>query len=128
MFNQYPYINLNDFNLDYVLKKIRELIGDYATLAEWRVEHEAQYEELKALYDAIMAGDFPQPIKDAFTDFMRNNALNLMGDLVHMVFFGIEDGYFVAYIPDSWNEISFGTTGLDDFPVGYDFGHLTLTY
>lgn len=46
-----------------------------------------------------------------------------------MVFFNItDDGYFVAYIPESWDDITFGTTGLDVFPAGIDYGHLTLNY
>ena len=128
-FNNYPYKNIEDFNLDYILKKLRELLGDYKTLTEWRVEHEAQYEELKALYDAIMSGNFPQSIKDAFSEWMQDNALDLVGELVHMVFFELtEEGYFIAYIPESWDEITFGTSGLDTFPAGVDFGHLTLSY
>ena len=128
-FNNYPYKNIEDFNLDYILKKLRELLGDYKTLTEWRVEHEAQYEELKALYDAIMSGNFPQSIKDAFSEWMQDNALDLVGELVHMVFFELtEEGYFIAYIPESWDEITFGTSGLDTFPAGVDFGHLTHSY
>lgn len=47
-----------------------------------------------------------------------------------MVFFGLTDsGYFVAYIPDSWDNIHFGTTGLDtDAPIQPEFGHLVLIY
>ena len=47
-----------------------------------------------------------------------------------MVFFGLTDsGYFVAYIPDSWDNIHFGTTGLDiDAPIQPEFGHLVLLY
>ena len=49
--------------------------------------------------------------------------------MVKQVYFGLTDtGYFVAYIPESWNDIIFGTSGLDDFPAGVDYGHLTLTY
>lgn len=128
-FNDYPYKNIEDFNLDYLLKKLRDLLGDYKTLTEWRVEHEAQYEELKTLYDAVMSGNFPQPVKDAFTKWMQDNAIDLVGELVHMVFFGLtDDGYFVAYIPESWDEIQFSTSGLDDVIPGLDFGHLILNY
>ena len=47
-----------------------------------------------------------------------------------MVFFGLTDsGYFVAYIPDSWDDIGFETTGWDvilaEMP---EYGHLCLTY
>ena len=47
-----------------------------------------------------------------------------------MVFFGLNDeGYFVAYIPDNWGDISFGTTGLDvNVPIQPEYGHLVLIY
>lgn len=47
-----------------------------------------------------------------------------------MVFFGLTDsGYFVAYIPENWDTIHFGTTGLDiDAPTQPEYGHLVLLY
>lgn len=47
-----------------------------------------------------------------------------------MVFFGItDDGYFVAYIPESWDDITFNTTGLDiTIPIQPEYGHLVLSY
>lgn len=47
-----------------------------------------------------------------------------------MVFFGLTDsGYFVAYIPENWESINFGTTGLDvDAPIQPEYGHLVLMY
>lgn len=47
-----------------------------------------------------------------------------------MVFFGLTDsGYFVAYIPENWDSINFGTTGLDtDAPIQPEYGHLVLMY
>lgn len=129
MFNQYPYINENDLNLDYLLKHIKELMARVSGLEQWRVEHEAEYQQLKDLYDQIMSGNFPPSVVTAFNEWMQRNALDLVGELVKMVFFGITmDGYFVAYIPESWEDIIFGTTGLDDFPAGIDYGHLTLSF
>lgn len=128
-FNQYPYLNENDLNLDYLLKHIKELMMRVSVLEQWRVTHEAEYAQLKALYDQIISGNFPPSVVAAFEAWLRENALDLIGELVKMVFFGItDDGYFVAYIPESWDDIIFGTTGLDDFPSGVDFGHLTLSY
>lgn len=128
MFNQYPYINENDLNLDYILKHLKEFMARVVTLEEWRAQHEDEYEELKQLYDDIMSGNFPPSVVAAFEDWMRRNALDLVGELVKMVFFGITmDGHFVAYIPESWDDIIFGTSGLDDFPAGVDYGHLTLS-
>ena len=46
------------------------------------------------------------------------------------VYFGLtEDGYFCAYIPESWKNIQFNTTGLDiDVPLQPEYGHLVLSY
>lgn len=47
-----------------------------------------------------------------------------------MVFFGLtDDGYFVAYIPESWDSISFETTGYDtNIDLMPEYGHLVLRY
>lgn len=127
-FNQYPYINLTDLNLDYVLKHLKEFMVMVDSLEAWKAQHEKEYAELKALYDAIVSGNFPQSMINALKTWLSVNALDLIGELVKMVFFGItDDGYFVAYIPESWEDIIFGTTGLDDFPAGVEYGHLTLS-
>ena len=48
----------------------------------------------------------------------------------HGVFFGLtDDGYFVAYIPDGWDDIIFNTTEYDIFISGFsEYGHLVLSY
>lgn len=128
-FNQYPYINENDLNLDYLLNHVKDLMLRVSNLEQWRITHEAEYAELLQLYNDIISGNFPPSVVKAFEDWMKRNAIDLVGELVKMVFFGITtDGYFVAYIPESWSDIFFGTSGLDDFPAGVDFGHLTLSY
>lgn len=46
-----------------------------------------------------------------------------------MIFVEInDDGYIVYYIPDSWNEIEFNTTGLDITIPNVEYGHLVLSY
>lgn len=46
------------------------------------------------------------------------------------VYFGLNDsGYFVAYIPPTWSQIQFRTTGLDiDLELQPEYGHLVLEY
>jgi len=128
-FNKYPYTDFHELNLDWVLKTVKDLFAAVQQIDGWIDQHQAEYEELKALYDDIIAGNFPDSIKQAFADWMNANALDLVGELVKLVIFNItDDGYFVAYIPESWDDIMFGTTGLDTGIPGYDYGHLVLSY
>ena len=128
-FNKYPYTDFHELNLDWVLKTVKELFEAVQEIDGWMDQHQAEYEELKALYDQIIAGNFPDSIKQAFTNWMNANALDLVGELTKLVIFNItDDGYFVAYIPESWDDILFGTTGYDTILPGYDYGHLVLSY
>lgn len=47
-----------------------------------------------------------------------------------MIFVGISDsGYIVYYIPESWKDITFNTTGLDIIlEMQPEYGHLVLSY
>ena len=128
-FNKYPYTDFHELNLDWVLKTVKELYAAVQEIDSWMDHHQAEYEQLKALYDQIISGNFPASIKNAFATWMQQNALDLVGELTKLVIFNItDDGYFVAYIPESWNDIIFGTTGLDITLPGYDYGHLVLSY
>lgn len=127
-FHLYPYTDLSELNLDWTLKAVKSLLAAMQTCDEWMQQHEQQYQELKDLYDQIVAGNFPDNIKNAFYSWMQQNAIDLVGSLVKMVSFGLTDsGYFVAYIPESWDDIIFTTTGLDEIIAGVDYGHLVLS-
>ena len=128
-FFEFPHTRTYDSDLGWLIKSVTELLDCCDQMQTWKEEHEQQYEELKKIYDDIVSGNFPPSMIKALNKWMRDNALDIVGELVKMVFFGITmDGYFVAYIPESWNDIIFGTTGLDDFPPGIDYGHLTLSF
>ena len=62
MFNQYPYLNLNDFNLDYILKAIKEMRYEvtnfvsinaikYADPIQWNIT--SQYEKNTIVIDPV---------------------------------------------------------------------------
>lgn len=129
-FNRYPGTDLHEIDLAYILKLCETLESDNETFKAWKETHEEQYAELKQLYDDILAGNFPDNIKNAFYEWMRYNAADIVGEMIKMVFFELTDtGYFVAYIPDSWDDITFNTTGLDiTVALMPDFGHLVLSY
>ena len=84
-----------------VIDDVEELKNDLATVQNWINNFDTKYaEKIIAQYIATM------------------------------VFFGLTDsGYFVAYIPENWDTIHFGTTGLDvDAPIQPEYGHLVLLY
>lgn len=130
LFSLYPYHNFSDYNLDWCIKVVKELTPRVEQLEEWRNEHEEEYEELKQLYNDIMAGNFPQSMVDSLKKWISRNAYDIIGELVKMVFFGLTDsGYFVAYIPESWSDITFKTTEYDiNIPLFGEYGHLVLYY
>ena len=126
---EFPYTDPNLYNDDWLLNKMKELLAKLKELEDWQKDFEDAYEQLEAMIKAIEAGEFPESIQKAFEKWMQQNAIALVGALVKMVFFGItDDGYFVAYIPEYWDDIIFNTTGYDISVVGYDFGHLTLSF
>lgn len=125
----FPGTHYYDTDLREVICKVTKILKTVADLDEWKEEHEKQYEELKKFYDDLMAGNFTPEMEEALYKWTVENTAEIIGRVIKSVFFGLtNDGYFVAYIPDSWNDITFGTSGLDDFPSGVDFGHLTLSY
>lgn len=126
---EFPHTRTYDSDLGWLIKTVKKLVECCEEMTDWKMMHEKQYKELKSLYDDLMSGRFPESIKDAFNNWMRKNALDLVGELVKSVFFGLTDeGYFVAYIPESWDDIEFATSNWDKYEESVGFGHLMLEY
>ena len=129
----YPYTNVHELNLDWMIKHFHEFINEINDLEHWKSEHETQYNELLELYEEIKknwddfeSGNFPPHVYKAMEDWWVRNAINLVGSLTRFVFFGLtENGYFTAYIPENWRDIQFDTI-LD--PGSSDYGKLTIVY
>lgn len=115
--------------MDWVLKQIKinkDNIDECIALVEKWADTSEKIEEV---YQAIISGNFTPELSAALLKWVQDNAVDIIGDLVHMVFFGLTmDGYFVAYIPETWDDITFNTSGYDISIPGIDFGHLTLSY
>lgn len=125
----FPHTHFYDSDLRELLKYVKGLWDRVNKLDSWKNTHEEEYKELKKLYDDLMAGNFTPEMEEALYKWTVEHTVEIIGQAIKTVFFGItDDGYFVAYIPDSWSDITFGTSGLDTFPEGVEFGHLTLTY
>lgn len=129
VFENFPYANIHNLNLDWILEHIKEFKAVVDDMEEWKQQHQQEYEELKDLYDDIVSGNLPEAMEQALRQWVIDNSDDIITELIKMVFFGLTDtGYFIAYIPESWNDIIFNTTGYDITVAGYGYGHLTLSY
>lgn len=63
-------------------------------------------------------------------DFSADYLEKLIEDtLLKMIIVGLTtDGHIVFYIANSWNDITFNTSGYDIVIPDMDFGHLVLSY
>lgn len=128
---EFPNADFYKSDLSEILKTVKKLLQLANEHSEWIGKHEVEYLQLKDLYDALMGyKPLPESVQKVFYDWCRTNLVDLVGEVIHNVFFGLTDeGYFVAYIPESWDDIIFNTTGYDiDVELMPDYGHLVLSY
>lgn len=101
-----------------VSEKINEIVELFDPFTSEFAEYVKKVDDLEAEMEALKNGDYTEIIE------------KYIAEAIKMVFFGLTDsGYFIAYIPDSWADITFNTTEYDLFiPTFTDYGHLTLSY
>ena len=105
-----------------VVAKLNELIEKYASFDDVVAEIQSAIDELQKQIDAFDTTYIEKLIKDK---------------LANMIYVGISDaGYIIYYIPESWNDVSFNTTGLDisneelannGHVANYEYGRLVLS-
>ena len=128
-FFEFPHTRTYDTDLGWLIKDVTTADDVIKNILQWISDTQPTIDDFKAIYEALISGDLPAGVKIGIEKWLRENAAYIIKDLSTMVFFGVtNDGHFVAYIPESWDDIIFGTTGYDDFPVGIEYGHLTLSY
>lgn len=128
-FFEFPNTRTYDSDLGWLIRNMKKLIEAFDALESWKAQHEEAYEELKKCCDDLQSGILPPAVIASLKKWLEEYGIDIIGELVKMVFFGLDGyGYFVAYIPESWDDIIFGTSGLDTFPAGIDYGHLTLSF
>lgn len=103
-----------------VRDKLNEAIDGVNQLSENDAKMEAEIKELQACCEEV-----ENAIKGDLTEAL----IEVIREVIKMVFFGLTDaGYFVAYFPDGWDDITFNTTGWDYNLNDYEYGHLVLSY
>lgn len=67
---------------------------------------------------------------ETFDSFTNEQIEKIIAEYLKVaVFFELTDaGYFVANVPETWNEIDFGTSDYDVNVPNVDYGHLILSY
>lgn len=89
------------------------------------VTHE-EVEKLKRELQSLKDGGLLKYYIDQIYQWIQTHMRDLMSAAVKQVYFGLnDDGYFVAYVPDSWREITFDTGTVYGRT---DYGRLVLRF
>ena len=131
-FFEFPHTRTYDSDLGWLIKHVNSYDETIAALNAWIAENEPKMDDLYAFMEALKEGDLPEGMKQGLYQWATEHLIDLVGATISNVFFGLTDnGYFVAYIPDSWDDIEFNTSEYDiilsEHPE-YGYGHLVLSY
>lgn len=112
------------------IKKICEELHrlcEYANMlgVNINLDHEA-IAQLQADFQRFIDGQYDDYYKDVIYKWIQDHFADLISAGVRQVFFGLtDDGYFCAYVPDSWSEITFDTGAVFGRS---DYGRLILRF
>lgn len=131
-FFEFPHTRTYDSDLGWLIKHVNSYDETIAALNAWIAENEPKMDDLYAFMEALEKGNLPEGMKQGLYQWASEHLIDLVGATISNVFFGLtNDGYFVAYIPDSWDDIEFNTSEYDiilsEHPE-YGYGHLVLSY
>lgn len=118
-----------------VIKKVNDLIENVNNNSDLLAKHDAEIKELQNMVNylngelvKITNGEYMEVYIDALAKWIDRNLQQLVARIVKQVFFGLGgpgNAYFVAYIPESWNDITFDTIMTCGDP---NWGHIVLKY
>ena len=117
VFEQMPYSNFHNLNLDWVLERIQEMRIFLDTVPNRidAIDKEIDILEKKVLslekfQNDYLAGKYIGKEIEALSKWVDENLVGLVSRIVTFVFFYLnDDGYFCADIPDSWDFMRFDT-------------------
>ena len=127
---EFPHTRSYEGDLGYIIKQLEKLVNEYNSIVEDQKRIDEIVAEIQKTYEDILHGNFPEEFKEAIYNWLSENASSIVARMIRNVFFGLTDsGYFTAFIPDSWRDITFKTTGYDYItPMMPEYGHLVLQY
>ena len=109
-----------------VVDKLNEGLSSTSKLVGIVAENSENIAELQELFKKFIESGFDDYYRDQIEKWFNDNAFNIYKLIAKQVFFALtEDGYFCAYVPDSWKEITFDTGA--NYGT-YTYGRLILRY
>lgn len=123
LFNNFPYTNFHEMNLDWIVKQVDDLVEKYPSMisdiSQLANELSKRVATLEKDYDYLSTGGLEKNLRQVLSAFMPA-----------MIYPEISDaGYIIYNIPGKWDAITFNTTGLDtDVELQPQYGHLVLSY
>ena len=97
-----------------IVKYINDIIGNEKELSDEFIELKKEVEKVQEMLDNFDTVVIERIVREY---------------LATMIFVEISDaGYFIYYIPDSWENIKFETSGLDVELPDVEYGRLILSY
>lgn len=129
-FFDFPHTRTYDSDLGWLIKRVSGYDETIAALDAWIAENTPRIEDLEAFKAALESGILPAGVQRGIETWLLANGETIIKTIIKNVWFGLtEAGYFVAYVPESWADIIFKTTGLDvDLALEPEYGHLVLQY
>lgn len=116
-----------------VVHYLNDVVSQTNALTEIVEIHETDITQLKEdmkylqdEFEKVKNGDYVSLYLDALINWIDKNIQQLVGRIVKYVVFGLtDDGYFTAWIPESWQFIQFDTSMDMDNEL---YGHLILRW
>ena len=129
LFESFPYVNFQDLNLNELLRHMQLLLAHMKEVDSYVGGFDDRIKTLEKFMAQMESGKFNDAFLNALYKWLHYNVPDIISEAVKQVWFGLTDaGYFVAYIPESWNDIQFNTTEYDYFTdLQPEFGHLVLS-
>lgn len=107
-------------------KRLHTLFEYSQQLGTLTTEQMQELAKLQAEFEKFKASGFEDYYEQQLAEWIRDNAALLFQTFASQVFFGInDDGYFCAYVPESWSDITFDTGAVYGRS---DYGRLILRF
>nr|DAL84352.1 MAG TPA: hypothetical protein [Caudoviricetes sp.] len=112
--------------LNEVIDSNNELAGYVGTNTRDIAQLKEDVELLNSEFEKVRNGQYTSLYIEAMKNWLAENLINVVGQIVKFVWFGLsDDGHFAAYIPTSWRFLTFDMVADPDSP---DYGRLLLSY